>query len=834
MAFLLLILSQLGRVGSAPSAGLSLLQRQKDDVVRRLTIDAADFVPIDGGIGRVCRGANATDNMDSYYEQFSTISLEECMDICRNRSDCKGIEFMETEQTRCEVWIRPAGINFTRGASASFMCLRFVPTVLVDPSSDTLECKQVLQIQRDDRWTPDSTETFCKNGTPPGSARDYSAAWFQEHCALSCSEQAVEPIGPMCPSCCRIVGAAESLLGGSSCNYISHNCCCTPGVSQEIHCIDGSSLCPHHPGGGGDTSGSYQPSRQIPTVTDVIPGFATTRYPGLPGIPYVNSEDDAAGHDILPHKMGVGERLKMGLTVAMGALTPVTIGFMTMPASAWFSTDTILESPEQFATFRKSHLAGHVTDTLPVVVDNPRRFRDTEYATAVWFHEIVARSVVAFNAPLAFAKIKSTDIDDVSEELDHRVAVDTSMYWLDLRDMDINPPQSEQGRRTKYAVGAVVLLKFEETAEGKRLYPTAIRLGIRFKDGSLHKSVFVHGESTDSAWRFALLGAACSFSQVAVAILHIFAYHVQGANFQQQFYNNLSPQHRLHNALRDWTQYTAEFNTQVLTNKMPLAAFPYHNIDMDQHFFLPVFAGWERLARRFPYYKLLPSVYLAEHGIDKQEFSSATDWDLLPIAKYQVACEQAAARFIGKLVDYYYTTDIEVQNDVQLQQFVTAMQDPSRGNVQVTPSGEVSTPDELKHFLTVYMYGTIVHGGARMRQYTFQGTLVPNFIASFMNPELILTGDASEYSLSQMMKAMPDTRILGHMSQFTAIFEDVPPLKSAFPHGTIDRSVLPYDCGVLNNIWLDTLATLREIFAEGYYFKSPASDISQWPRNQEA
>jgi hypothetical protein len=282
------------------------------------------------------------------------------------------------------------------------------------------------------------------------------------------------------------------------------------------------------------------------------------------------------------------------------------------------------------------------------------------------------------------------------------------------------------------------------------------------------------------------------------------------------------------------TKYTAEFNTQVLLNQMPLRAFPYHNIDRNQNFFLPVFAGWERLALKFPYYKLLPSLYLAEQGITIEDFSVVTDWDLLPIAKFQLACEQAAAKFVGSLVDYYYKTEAEVQNDMQLQTFIAAMQDPDRGNVRVTESGKVSTATELKHFLKVYMFGTIVHGGARMRQFTFQGTLVPSFIASFMDPELMMENDVTEYSMSQMMKAMPDTRVLGDMSLFVAVFEDVKPVDSAFPRGRIDSTALPYDCGVLNNIWLDVLATLKEIFQEGYYFHSPASEISQWPRNQEA
>lgn len=366
------------------------------------------------------------------------------------------------------------------------------------------------------------------------------------------------------------------------------------------------------------------------------------------------------------------------------------------------------------------------------------------------------------------------------------------------------------------------------------MLPIAIRLGSRAEEnGALNKAVFIRQQSTDSAWRFALLGAAASYSQVGVGILHIYAYHVSGANFQWNFYNSLDSSHRLHNALKPFTKYTAQLSTHVLTNDMPLAGFPFHN-NGTIHLFWPILAGWERLAIKFPYYKLLPSVYLADQGVFKEDFSIDDEWDLFPLAKFQVACEEAATRFVGKLVDFYYTTNQKVVHDVQLQAFVTAMQDPQRGNVRVTPSGSVSTQDELKHFLTVYMFGTIAHGSARMRQYIFQGTMVPNFIASFMDPELMMSGDMVDYSLQQMLRAMPDSTVLRDMGRFGAIFQATAPLESAFPNGVVDMEALPFTCGPLNDMWLDVLASMKEIFARGYYYKAPENEIASWPLNQEA
>jgi len=721
-------------------------------------------------------------------------------------------------------------------------------------SPEASGCAEKLQIERDDRWTPFSQQTFCHHGTPDGSL---SASWFQENCGRSCARPAVSVVQPMCPSCCSAIKGLNLVFGDAFCKLnrrekivltSGDSCCCPPRIHQEEQCTGvhggSSQLCPEIRGGGGGPRNLFRPRKTIPSVTEKITGFATQRFPGLPGMPYVNSESDAAGHDIRASQPVISERISWAMAASISALGAVTLQGKTLPAAAWYLTNTVLESPEQFPFFQTSHLTIHQSngegsqpaEHLPVLVDNPRRFRDTDYATEVWFHNVVGRSVAAFNCPLVFARVRSEQVEDVAAELDHRAAVNTSMFWLDLRDTDKVPAQSETGKRTKYGVGAVVLLEFCRDSQGaKVLCPVAVRLGTLI-DQTLHKSVFVRGQSSESSWRFALLAAACAFSQVGVGFLHILAYHVHASNFQQHFYNSLSSEHRLHNALQPMTKYTAEFDTNVLLNVLQLEAFPYHNIDRDQRYFVPVFAAWERLSRQFPYFKLLPSIYLAEQGIQKEDFSVSRDWDLYPLAKFQLECEAAATRFVGKLVDHFYVEDAEVQSDVQLQDFVAAMQDPRRGNVQVSESGEVVTRHELKRFLAVYMFGTIVHGSARMRQYIFQGSQVPNFIASFMDPELIIAGGQFEYSIGQMMKAMPDTKVLLHMTQFMAVFQDIKPMNSdsAFPHGKIDEAALLYECGALNSMWLDVLSTLTEIFAEGYFYRAPASEISQWPLNQEA
>jgi len=88
------------------------------------TQNLGPFEPVDGGEGRVCRGANSGDNLASYFSVFSgTSSLDACKVLCANTQGCVGIEY--NTGARCEVWTRPDGIRATVAASSSFSCWRY-------------------------------------------------------------------------------------------------------------------------------------------------------------------------------------------------------------------------------------------------------------------------------------------------------------------------------------------------------------------------------------------------------------------------------------------------------------------------------------------------------------------------------------------------------------------------------------------------------------------------------------------------------------------------------------------------------------------------------------
>lgn len=87
------------------------------------TSGADEFMAVDGGGHRACRGATPQDNLGSYYKVSSAASLEVCKDSCRSSQDCVGIEF-NSNSGRCEIWVRAKGIGATTSVSG-YQCLRY-------------------------------------------------------------------------------------------------------------------------------------------------------------------------------------------------------------------------------------------------------------------------------------------------------------------------------------------------------------------------------------------------------------------------------------------------------------------------------------------------------------------------------------------------------------------------------------------------------------------------------------------------------------------------------------------------------------------------------------
>ena len=54
--------------------------------------EISDFIPVDAGINRACRGETAADDSPSYKTVHTVSSLSQCKQLCRNNASCTGRE----------------------------------------------------------------------------------------------------------------------------------------------------------------------------------------------------------------------------------------------------------------------------------------------------------------------------------------------------------------------------------------------------------------------------------------------------------------------------------------------------------------------------------------------------------------------------------------------------------------------------------------------------------------------------------------------------------------------------------------------------------------------
>jgi len=126
------------------------------------TMMVGSFRAVDGGEGRACRGASASDNSASYYDlRGGVATLEDCKANCLTTNGCTGIEYSPSAQ-RCEVWTR--SIEASRDVSG-FECFRLSSGgCQVRPggsSGATVEdCKRTCDILEAEIW-PCSSDGPC-------------------------------------------------------------------------------------------------------------------------------------------------------------------------------------------------------------------------------------------------------------------------------------------------------------------------------------------------------------------------------------------------------------------------------------------------------------------------------------------------------------------------------------------------------------------------------------------------------------------------------------------------------------------------------------------------
>jgi len=135
-----------------------------------IQVREGEFLPVDGGSNRVCRGSSASDNAASYFTvQSGVSSLESCQSNCREDASCTGVEYHVSG--RCEIWVRANGPEASAQVDG-YSCWRFE-----DGSTSS---------EREGYWQmlDGSVDRACRGS----SASDNSASYFTVYYGIASSD----------------------------------------------------------------------------------------------------------------------------------------------------------------------------------------------------------------------------------------------------------------------------------------------------------------------------------------------------------------------------------------------------------------------------------------------------------------------------------------------------------------------------------------------------------------------------------------------------------------------------------------------------------------------
>lgn len=181
--------------GSGCTAGVGLLQKSPRQQILMVQSPLYDWSPVDGGLGRACRGASAQDNQASYYTVVSGIlSIDACKAECMKHVNCQGVEF---SGSRCEVWTRPGGIEASI-ALGNFECWSYKPSLFlpVDGGVDR-QCQGDAGSEVFQEMTLDGCKHRCLS-LPACKGLDFSTSG----CKIMTSSVAVASSSPQVGATC--------------------------------------------------------------------------------------------------------------------------------------------------------------------------------------------------------------------------------------------------------------------------------------------------------------------------------------------------------------------------------------------------------------------------------------------------------------------------------------------------------------------------------------------------------------------------------------------------------------------------------------------------------
>ena len=394
--------------------------------------------------------------------------------------------------------------------------------------------------------------------------------------------------------------------------------------------------------------------------------------------------------------------------------------------------------------------------------------------------------------------------DDFVDDEIRALSADGFLWAIDMTILESVGSTQAPDKSTRFAPATYTLLK--QDSKSKNLIPFQIQVWTKGVSPQTYTN-------KDNAWLWAIQAAKVSVTVWGIWLGHVYHWHLVTAAVQMEMHNELSANHKLAPFVQHQAQSLIQFD-YVLMTLLWGAITPPTPVN-GYMALLPVlekFASTKVAGKERGYFDDDPLKELSARGIDKSDFTTAggKDWDAYPVVRYMLQIWSYTQSFAQVVVGELYTSDTEVANDTELQNWIAASGAVTGGNVKGLPA--VKTRIQLADVLTSLLYRVNVHGAAGMAPMVDPALAwVSNFPPCLQN-STIPTPDKTPNLLS----VLPHTGAIGAMTTFVFTFAYSPPYASLIPSGGENLDPWFPPAQVKSNAALVTLRKRIRAFVDEY------------------
>ncbi len=455
----------------------------------------------------------------------------------------------------------------------------------------------------------------------------------------------------------------------------------------------------------------------------------------------------------------------------------------------------------------------------------------TDYEAATeQFWETISTYGLIYNL-LFLQKVMPTHIADLKSKFESawtpemdNLAEEELLYFIDLSIFTVLESQESNGV-TRFTPATVTLLQQDPTT--KALSPIAIRVSGQ-EDRNVQ--IYTHpssGNTTASAWLYALQAAKTSTTVYGIWLGHIYHWHFVTAAMIMTLGETVPDGHPLRQLLDPHSNHLIEFNTVLLI--LVKLVNPPSSIDSARECLTLTNA----FAPNQPYFSADPLVALERHNIHEADFTEKEAWDRYPIVKDYLAVWQMVSNYVSAFVDATYSDDAAIANDQPLQDWIAASSDPQSGNVKGLPA--MANKQALKQVLTSLIYRITIHGSGRVNK-TLQPalTFVANYPTTLQRDDIPHPTD--DFDTKELLEYLPNTKTIGETVEFYFLFSFTTPKETHIPRDGVESDLFFADGSPQNEALINFRHDMIR-FMEGYDDESVYDEsdplLHRWPRNVE-